>query len=171
MSFWQTSEGKSATDTTGKFESNGGIALIPENTTCLAMITEANIAEYQGDEYINLAWTVNKPDAYKNRKVFQKVRVFDADTKKRDKALNMLAAIDKNAGGVLAQFNAAPTNVTLLQIMNKPMLIKVMVWDMNDKKGNWVAAVSPRSTEEPVPVQSQKAKPVDDDAFDADIPF
>lgn len=168
MSFWQTSEGKSATDTTGKFESNGGIALIPENTTCLAMITEANIAEYNGDEYINLAWTVNKPDAYKNRKVFQKVRVFDADTKKRDKALNMLAAIDKNAGGVLAQFNAAPTNVTLLQIMNKPMLIKVMVWDMNDKKGNWVAAVSPRSTEEPVPVQ---AKPVDNDAFDPDIPF
>lgn len=170
MSFWQTSEGKSATDTTGKFES-GSVALIPENTTCLAMITEANIAEYQGDEYINLAWTVNKPDAYKNRKVFQKVRVFDADTKKRDKALNMLAAIDKNAGGVLAQFNAAPTNVTLLQIMNKPMLIKVMVWEINDKKGNWVAAVSPRSTEEPVPVQAPKAKPVDDDAFDPDIPF
>ena len=168
MSFWQTSEGKSATDTTGKFESNGGIALIPENTTCLAMITEANIAEFQGDEYINLSWTVNKPDAYKNRKVFQKVRVFDADTKKRDKALNMLAAIDKNAGGVLAQFNAAPTNVTLLQIMNKPMLIKVMAWEINDKKGNWVAAVSPRSTEEPVLVQ---AKPVDDDAFSDNIPF
>ena len=169
MSFWQTSEGKSATDTTGKFESNGGIALIPENTTCLAMITEANIAEYQGDEYINLAWTVNKPDAYKNRKVFQKVRVFDADTKKRDKALNMLAAIDKNAGGVLAQFNAAPTNVTLLQIMNKPMLIKVMVWEINDKKGNWVAAVSPRSTEEPVPVKETKVTP-EVGEFD-DIPF
>ena len=167
MSFWQTSEGKSATDTTGKFESNGGIALIPENTTCLAMITEANIAEYQGDEYINLAWTVNKPDAYKNRKVFQKVRIFDVDTKKRDKALNMLAAIDKNAGGVLAQFNAAPTNVTLLQIMNKPMLIKVMVWELNDKKGNWISAVSPRSTEEPVPVQ---AKPVND-LVDDGIPF
>lgn len=170
MSFWQTSEGKSATDTTGKFESNGGIALIPENTTCLAMITEANIAEYQGDEYINLAWTVNKPDAYKNRKVFQKVRVFDADTKKRDKALNMLAAIDKNAGGVLAQFNAAPTNVTLLQIMNKPMLIKVMVWELNDKKGNWISAVSPRSTEEPVLVQAPKPAPFDDD-FSDNIPF
>lgn len=167
MSFWQTSEGKSATDTTGKFESNGGIALIPENTTCLAMITEANIAEYNGDEYINLAWTVNKPDAYKNRKVFQKVRIFDADTKKRDKALNMLAAIDKNAGGKLSKSDTAPTNVTLLQIMNKPMLIKVMVWDMNDRKGNWVAAVSPRSTEEPVPIQ---AKPVDDLADDG-IPF
>ena len=170
MSFWQTSEGKSATDTTGKFESNGGIALIPENTTCLAMITEANIAEYQGDEYINLAWTVNKPDAYKNRKVFQKVRIFDADTKKRDKALNMLAAIDKNAGGKLSKFDTAPTNETLLNLMQKPMLIKVMVWEINDKKGNWVAAVSPRSTEEPVPVQVQ-AKPVDDDAFDPDIPF
>jgi hypothetical protein len=96
------------------------------------------------------------------------VRVFDADTKKRDKALNMLAAIDKNAGGVLAQFNAAPTNVTLLQIMNKPILIKVMVWEINDKTGNWVAAVSPRSVEEPV--QAPKTTPeIADDNFD--VPF
>lgn len=169
MSFWQTSEGKSATDTTGKFESNGGIALIPENTTCLAMITEANIAEYQGDEYINLAWTVNKPDAYKNRKVFQKVRIFDAETKKRDKALNMLAAIDKNAGGKLSKSDSAPTNETLLNLMQKPMLIKVMVWEINDKQGNWVAAVSPRSTEEPVPVKETKVTP-EVGEFD-DIPF
>jgi hypothetical protein len=168
MSFWQTSEGKSATDTTGKFESGGGIALIPENTTCLAMITEANIAEYQGDEYINLAWTVNKPDAYKNRKVFQKVRIFDAETKKRDKALNMLAAIDKNAGGKLSKSDSAPTNETLLHLMQKPMLIKVMVWEMNDRTGNWVAAVSPRSVEEPV--QAPKTTPeIADDNFD--VPF
>jgi hypothetical protein len=168
MSFWQTSEGKSATDTTGKFESGGGIALIPENTTCLAMITEANIANYEGNEYINLAWTVNKPDAYKNRKVFQKVRIFDAETKKRDKALNMLAAIDKNAGGKLSKSDSAPTNETLLHLMQKPMLIKVMVWEINDKTGNWVAAVSPRSVEEPV--QALKATPeIADDNFD--VPF
>jgi hypothetical protein len=166
MSFWQTSEGKSATDTTGKFESGGGIALIPENTTCLAMITEANIAEYQGDEYINLAWTVNKPDAYKNRKVFQKVRIFDAETKKRDKALNMLAAIDKNAGGKLSKSDSAPTNETLLHLMQKPMLIKVMVWEMNDRTGNWVAAVSPRSVEEPAQVEAAKVE-----IIDGDIPF
>ena len=166
MSFWQTSEGKSATDTTGKFESGGGIALIPENTTCLAMITEANIANYEGNEYINLAWTVNKPDAYKNRKVFQKVRIFDAETKKRDKALNMLAAIDKNAGGKLSKSDSAPTNETLLHLMQKPMLIKVMVWEMNDRTGNWVAAVSPRSVEEPVQVETAKVE-----IIDGDIPF
>jgi hypothetical protein len=166
MSFWQTSEGKSATDTTGKFESGGGIALIPENTTCLAMITEANIANYEGNEYINLAWTVNKPDAYKNRKVFQKVRIFDAETKKRDKALNMLAAIDKNAGGKLSKSDSAPTNETLLHLMQKPMLIKVMVWEINDKTGNWIAAVSPRSVEEPVQVAQAQVEIIDDD-----IPF
>ena len=167
MSFWQTSEGKSATDTTGKFESGGGIALIPENTTCLAMITEANIANYEGNEYINLAWTVNKPDAYKNRKVFQKVRIFDAETKKRDKALNMLAAIDKNAGGKLSKSDSAPTNETLFFLMQKPMLIKVMIWEINDKTGNWVAAVSPRSVEEPVQVAPKAVSEI----IDGDIPF
>jgi hypothetical protein len=170
MSFWTTSEGKSATDTTGKFESGGGIALIPENTTCLAMITEAKIDEYQGDEYVSLTWTVAKPQAYQNRKVFQKVRIFDADSKKADKAKQMLAAIDKNAGGSLAKSDTAPSNTTLFGIMKKPMLIKVMVWELNDKTGNWVAAVSPRSVEEPVKVAPKAVSEIANDDID-EIPF
>jgi hypothetical protein len=168
MSFWTTSENK-AVETTGKFESGGGMTVIPQNTTCLAMITEASIADYQGDEYVSLTWTVAKPDAYKNRKVFQKVRIFDADNKKADKAKQMLAAIDKNAGGKLLKSDKEPTNETLIHIMQKPMLIKVMVWEMNDKTGNWVAAVSPRSVEEPVPVKEPKVIP-EVGEFD-DIPF
>lgn len=168
MSFWKTTDGKNATETTGKFESTGG-SVIPDNTTCLAMITEAKIDEYQGDEYVSLTWTVAKPQAYQNRKVFQKVRIFDAETKKRDKALNMLAAIDKNAGGKLSKSDSAPTNETLLHLMQKPMLIKVMIWEINDKTGNWVAAVSPRSVEEPV--QAPKTTPeIADDNID-EIPF
>jgi hypothetical protein len=80
----------------------------------------------------------------------------------------MLAAIDKNAGGKLSKSDSAPTNETLFFLMQKPMLIKVMVWDMNDKKGNWVAAVSPRSVEEPVQVAP---KAVSEIISDDDIPF
>jgi len=165
MSFWKTTDGKNATETTGKFESTGG-SVIPDNTTCLAMITEAKIDEYQGDEYVSLTWTVAKPQAYQNRKVFQKVRIFDADSKKADKAKQMLAAIDKNAGGSLAKSDTAPSNTTLFGIMQKPMLIKVMVWELNDRTGNWVSSVSPRSNEEPAPAPAPE---IADDNLD--VPF
>jgi hypothetical protein len=80
----------------------------------------------------------------------------------------MLAAIDKNAGGKLSKSDSAPTNETLFFLMQKPMLIKVMVWEINDKTGNWVAAVSPRSVEEPV--QAPKTTPEIADDID-EIPF
>jgi len=44
-----------------------------------------------------------------------------------------------------------------------------MVWEINDKTGNWVAAVSPRSVEEPAKVAPAPAPEIDDDNFD--VPF
>lgn len=170
MSFWQTSTGEPV-KTTGAFESNTAMEPIPDNTTCLAMITKTSIDDFNGDKFINLEWTVQKPDAYKNRKVFQKVRIFDADTKKRDKALQMLAAIDKNAGGKLSKIDKAPDVFALeAALLNKAMLIKVMVWALDDRKGNWVSAVSPRSASEPAPAPTPAPAPVDV-AYDPDIPF
>ena len=169
MSFWNTSEGESLEKSTGSFDAGGG-GLIPENTTAQAVITTATIDDFQGDEFINLTWTVQKPAAYANRKVFQKVRVWDADTKKADKAKKMLAAIDKNAGGKLLETGKEPTERTIQFLLNKPMLIKIMVWEMNDKSGNWVASVSPRDTGSPT--SAPKSKDVDlDIGLDDDIPF
>ena len=146
MSFWTTSDNQTITPST-TFESSGGNSVIPDNTTCLAMIDEAMLASYEGNMYINVRWQVLEPVAYKGRKVFQKVKVFDADPKVSDKAKKMLAAIDANAGGKLAQSNEAPNDISLAKaLLSKPMLIKVMVWEMNDRTGNWVSMVSPRTT-------------------------
>lgn len=172
MSFWQTSTGENATKTTGAFESQGSFEPIPDNTTCLAVITKTSIDDYQGDEFVNIEWSVQKPDVYKNRKVFQKVRIFDADSKKRDKAVQMLAAIDKNAGGKLSKIDKAPDVFALeAALLNKAMLIKVMIWTMDDRKGNWVSAVSPRTSEQASkPAPAPAPEPQDDDDFDG-IPF
>ena len=148
--FWTTSDNKEIT-TTGEFTSGGMIENIPDNTTCLAMIDEAGLAEYQGDEYISLRWVIAEPAIYKGRKIFQKVRVFDVDSKKADKAKKMLAAIDANCGGKLAQSDEAPNDTAMAKaLLNKPMLIKVMVWDLEGRTGNWVAQVAPRKGATPV---------------------
>lgn len=149
MSFWQTSDNQ-AIDTTGSFEVGGGEP-IPNNTTLKAMITEASWDEYMGDRHINLRWDVIDGE-YKNRVVFQKVRVMDTDAKKKDRALRMLAAIDANAGGKLMALGREPSDMDLASsLLSKPMWIKVQTWEFDGKKGNWVSAVSggnePKSTQ------------------------
>ena len=177
MSFFDLSD-NSKVSTDGKFEVDIGSATIPNDTTCLAMIDEAGWADYQGDEYINLRWVIAEPKQYANRKVFQKIRVYDADAKKADKAKKMLAAIDANAGGKLVASGEDPTDMMLTKaLINKPMLIKVMEWEMNDRKGNWIAAVAPRSGKAPAaepapkkaPAPAPAPAPADD--FESDIPW
>lgn len=185
MSFFTTSTGENAAATaTGEFSAGGGdFAPIPKDTRVLAMCDEAKISEYQGQSYINLKWSIAQPKEYKGRVIFQKIKCWEADANKRDKALRMLAAIDANAGGKLAASGAEPTDLSLqTSLTAKPMVLKLGVWDMDGKTGNWVQEVSkhqpkpgtaapapapkPQPAPKPAPVETQSTG-VDMD----DIPF
>lgn len=177
MSFWDFQDGDEAV--TGTFEVGGGnMEPIPNDTTCVAIIDEAKWDKDQlGNRLISLRWSVVAPDDYKNRKVFHKLWVDDDKpdhkdpAKKRDKDKRLLAAIDFNAGGKLVASGRAPTNDALgMALMNKPMSIKVMLWEYNGKSGNWVSAVGPRGgkTAAPAPAPKPAPKPaVEDDEYDA----
>lgn len=165
----------------GSFDSGAGMEPIPNNTQVLAAPDEAKWDEWEGDRYISLRWSVIKPAEYKNRKIFQKVRVMDGDSRKAEKAKRMLAAIDVNAGGKLMKANEEPTDKSLtMALVNKPMVLKVMKWEIpaeqsNDgqhREGNWIAAVSPRKGSEPVEPVKQEPEPAPaDEDFDDDVPF
>lgn len=170
--FWNLSDNSNAGATGGEFETGGGvIEPIPANTSCLAAIDEAKIDEYDGDQYISLRWTILQPEAYKNRKVFHKVRVWDVDPSKADKAKRMLAAIDTNAGGKLMEGGEEPSDLNMtMALVNKPMVIKLQVWELDTdnglKSGNWVCAVSPRSSGTAAPSAPEApAKPEEDVPF------
>jgi hypothetical protein len=161
--FWGLSEGGSATDNnTGAFDAGGGnMQPIPSGTNVLAAIDEAKWDGADGSKYISLRWSVLQPEEFENRKVFQKLWVKDADPRaksdkvaaKRDKAKKMLAAIDLNAGGKLLAKPVMPTDEAMtLHLTNKPMILKVMVWEMKDamtgemNRGNWVGAVNSKAS-------------------------
>lgn len=191
MSFWETADGGNAQQSEGKFEMGGGdLAPIPEGTSVLAIAEEAKNDEYQGSAFIKVKWRISKPAEYANRVIFQKVQVFDKDPGKADKAKRMLAAIASNAGGGL--FSAmqqrgeeSPSDMSLAQICNRPMVLKMGVWELDDKSksGNWVQAVSPAkagAAASPVspnpavaqPVAHQEpAQPAADNWDDESIPF
>lgn len=162
MSFWSLSDGEEVKGGDGAFELGGGkIEIIPDDTSVLAAIDEAKWDRDRDDNrFISLRWTILAPEELKNRKLFQKVWALDAkpNTKPekveqaRDKAKRMLAAIDTNAGGKLLAKGGMPTDESLTACLtNKPMVVRVMVWEMEDRatgkvnQGNWVAAVSPKT--------------------------
>lgn len=186
MSFWGLSTGETATETTGEFDAGGGNEPIPEGTSVLAMPDEAGWKEDRnGVEHLGIRWTILKPEAFQNRKIFHKLFVSDDDprakdpAKKRDKALRMLGAIDKNAGGKLLKKEGRPSSDEIaLALINKQMVIRLGVWEMEGDNGpmsgNWVQSVSPKSadiSEGPrKPAPKRQAAPIMDD-LDDDVPF
>lgn len=135
----------------GTFEMGGDdLPPIPDNTQVLAVCEEAKWDEYQGVETINLKWRIAQPQDYNNRVVFHKLKAKDADMAKAQKAMQMLAAIDFNAGGKMvaamqARSETMPSGESLQGITNVPMMLKLGVWELEDKSkaGNWVRSVAP----------------------------
>jgi len=141
-SFFQLSDGEEI-QAESEYEVGGNMEPIPSGTKLKAMIENVEWDSYEDDYYINIRWSVLEPETYSNRKIFQKVKVKNSDSKKADKAKRMLAAIDANAGGGLVQLGREPTDEDLqMNLLNKIMLIQVQVWEMNGKSGNWVNKVS-----------------------------
>jgi uncharacterized protein YbdZ (MbtH family) len=113
MSFWNNASNNGQ----GQFSMEEDIKPIPENTECLAHIEDAVWGDRphptDGDQYINIKWQVLKPQDYKNRKVFQKLRVLHNNPEKAKKQISMLAAIDKNADAGLQEKDGVPDDADL----------------------------------------------------------
>lgn len=192
--FWTTSDGDDALETGTEYDAGGKLPPIPEGTSVLAVVESAGWkAAFQStEEFVNIQWRVQKPAAYANRVIFQKLWVedFDPSTKatekkskeekqqeKKDKALRMLAAIDANAGGKLARKGRRPGDDDLaIALQDKAMVLKLGEWAMGGNEGNWVMAVAPKTAEisdgtEDAPARKPKSKPPVDDIDDDDVPF
>ncbi len=158
MTFWTTSTGESATKDVkaeGTYETGGNSDPLPDNSSVEAFIEKAEWKRGRDEdgnpEYVNLQWRVIAPESVKNRVVFQKLWLTDANpnakdpTAKRDKDLAMFAKIDAIAGGKLAQLSGKPTNDNLaLALTTKVAVLKVGVWEMGDSTGNWIKALAPK---------------------------
>lgn len=164
MSFWNLSDGNEVEEVES-FDAKH-VSVIPDNTMVVACIDSAEWKTTDRDgSFINVTWSVVEGD-YQGFKVFQKIRVNEKDEKKRDKALRMLSAIDTNAGGGLRKLGQEPEDLDLaMNLVNKVMGIKVMVWEMDGSSGNWVSMV--QSTESARDSQIEKER-ID---LDEDIDF
>jgi len=134
---------------TNRFESSSNYAPIPADTELTAFIDQACWDEFADEErYVSLRWSV-LTEEYAGRKIFQKIRVFNGDVKKADRQKMMFATIDGICGGELAKLTELPTDMDLMtNLVNKTLMIKVDVWEIEGKEGNWIKAVSAMDVEE-----------------------
>ena len=173
MGFWNLSDGK-AVESKSEFELGGGFEVIPDGSRVLAAVEECKDDQWEGERFFNLKWRILEGE-YKNRIIFQKLKVFSSKEKQRDNAITMLAAIDANAGGKLMASGKEPTDFAIASALaNRPMILLLRVWESDDKQktGNYVAGVFSRQQTKAAPAPKQSAQynepPMD---FDDDIPF
>jgi len=163
MSFFNSEQ----LNTTGQVELGNDFPIIPKGTQVKAAITDAKWRENKatGAEGISLTWEILAPKEYMNQKIFQNLKVKDEDEGKRNKAMMMLAAIDKNCKGKIAAKNRTPSDEDLLDaLLGHPQVLLLDVWKMDDKEGNWVKAVSPCAKKEaPKPAPAPVADSAEDD--------
>ena len=167
MGFWDLEDG-----VTIDYSSDGtyeipGAEVLPEGDY-VALIKDIKIDSWEDNpEYIQISWSIVKPEKYKKRIVFHKLHVNDEKLAKREKALRMLYAININSGENLPRTEDAPSEVDLKKAFkSRQMTIRLKIWENDEKtkKGNWVDKVSPKV--DSVPEPSEVSTVVDED-----VPF
>lgn len=173
MSFFNLSDGSSAKDVGTSYAASTSLPPIPKNTVVTAVIDKVEWAEYGGERYVSVRWGVLKPSEYENRKLFQKVRVYNPKPETADKAKRMLGAICANAGAPglkLLELGREPSAEELeIALSNKIMNLTLDVWTIKPedggeaKTGNWVRAVDPRGNAAPAAKPAPKPAIADED--------
>jgi hypothetical protein len=131
MSFWATSDGKTAT---GEVQENNFDPL-PDGYYPV-MEEEIKINEYQGKRTIQMKTRVIGEGFGKNRVLFLKLNAFDDDEKKRDRAINLLVKLANTLGVALPK--SEPDDTWLSKLTDKPHQTKLQKFDFKTDDGKQI---------------------------------
>lgn len=139
MSFWDTGLGSVTGSAEQAFTKQ--FKNIPDNSYLRAKIKEFTIEETQNDRFLQIVWKIMDSE-FEGAQVRQKIKVWDDDSNKRYKALNMFMYLHKLYG--LQPADREPMPMDLLRFVNKPAGIKVQLTKPMPDTGNrynWVSEV------------------------------
>lgn len=180
MSFWSSELGQLSGNAADAFTKT--FKSIPNDTMATAKIESMGYKEYNGDKYIQIDWQLMGGD-FAGQHVFHKLYVFDKDSKRKHRFLNMLVLLYK-LFDMQPESDMAPTDAELSKFKSKHAGIKIQETEPNEhgKVYNWVSEVYPapgfkpetgKSIERRTGVESafsrNPSKPID--ALESDIPF
>lgn len=139
MSFWQSMSG-TPIDGSAEHSHVGSFQVIPNNTTAPGQIVSAKLVMFNdGNQVYQVSYKLVDGD-FKGCIVRQKIDCFSHESKKRDRAVNMLMRLFK-----LCDFkplhSGEPTGQDLLNLQNKIIGLKIQEWSQDDKEGNWISEI------------------------------
>jgi len=145
VSFWESDLGEITGNPDSAF-TKAFSGTVPDNTFALAKIESALNDEFQGIKTIKVEWNIISGD-FENKHVFQKIKVFDADNKKRHTALNMLKLLF-TMFQIKPMHDGPPSDQDLARFVGKLAGIKIQEWilpkDNGDLgSGNYISEVHP----------------------------
>lgn len=171
--FWSSDLG----ELTGKAEDafSKSMRPIPDDTFAPAEIETYKLEDYFGSQIYNISWRIIDGE-FKGRTVFQKIKAFDNDVKKRHQALNMMMYL-YSLFNLKPKHSNAPDNSDLEIFTHKKAGLRIQLTKPNDegKQYNYVSEVHniagfvPKSGVTVDSAFSRKALKVD--KIDDDIPF
>ena len=175
MSFWDSQVGQVTGSAEDAFTPDFGEP-IPNNTTAVAKIDTFLNEKNQDKKYLNIWWLLLDGD-FKGRKVSQKIKVFDEDTKVRHRALNMLKYLCDLFK--IEVWPHAPSDQNLASFVGKVAGIKIREWSMPKQdgsgmaSGNFVSEVHDSVGFQSVTGEKMEVAPVEKKAssFEDDISF
>jgi len=135
MNFWNV-DGATITGN-AKDAFTPSFAVIPDGTQAVAMIDDIIISDHY-DNHINISWKLTTGE-FLDRIVFQKIKVFEADSKKRIRALNMFMLLHKLTGVQLSQ--SEPSAQSIAPFKGKYAGIVIQEWDYEGKNGNYISEI------------------------------
>lgn len=114
---------------------------IPDGTTALAQIKSFQNKQFHGNKYLQIDWELIDGE-FKGKHVFQKIHVFDADSNRRHKALNMLMLLYK-LYNLSPSHSAPPQDLDLRIFTDKIAGIRIQETKPNQdgKQYNWVSEI------------------------------
>ncbi len=166
-SFWTVSNGQQAT---GEVADNNFDPLAKGDYP--GMLEAAELKTWEGVQTVSLKFSPSVAP-HEKRKLFLTLKCWDTDSKKRDRAINVLMKLFQVTKAAMP--SGEPTDADLAKLCNKPVTLKLDVWETEDKakSGNWLVNASEAGAavvKKSAPARAAAAPAADSD-FEENIPF
>lgn len=132
MSFWSSNLGALSGLAEDAFTKT--FKVIPDNTTAGAKIERFRQRDHKGNKYYEVDWVLTDGE-FKGLHVFQKIHAFDADEKKKHKALNMMMYLYK-LYNLSPKSNNPPTDDELKVFIGKYAGLRIQEWSAPKEDGS-----------------------------------
>ena len=113
---------------------------IPDGTTAMAVIDDANWNEYQGEQKIRLKWLIAGGE-FDGRTVVQNLKVKDSKDSVVNKAMQMIAFLNNRTNRKLPESRYPNDEELASSLIGVKAAIKIKIWTKKGDSGNYVAAL------------------------------